>query len=64
LPQAFFAPIQPAPSLVNAAASAHAQQTSNIANIIERNRQEKLLENISKVKLLWFVVNIFMFFDH
>ena len=47
--QAFFAPIQPAPALLNAAANAHAQQTSNIASIVEKNRQEKLLENINKV---------------
>eukprot|EP00111_Clytia_hemisphaerica_P011414 TCONS_00033427-protein len=48
--QALFAPIQPAPALLNAAANAHARQTSNIASIVEKNRQEKLLENINKTK--------------
>lgn len=47
--QQFFAPIQPAPVLLNAAANAHAQQSSNIAGIIEKNRKEKLIENLSKV---------------
>lgn len=48
--QQFFAPIQPAPVLLNAAANAHAQQSSNIAGIIEKNRKEKLIENLSKAK--------------
>ena len=54
----FFAPIQPAPVLLNAAANAHAQQSSNIANIIEKTRQEKLHENLSKV-LLYFILIFF-----
>jgi len=50
VPQGFFAPIQPAPALVSAAANAHAVQSSNIANIIEKHRHDQLMENIGKKK--------------
>ena len=36
----YFTPIQPAPALVAAAANAHAIQTSNILNIIQRNNSK------------------------
>ena len=36
----YFTPIQPAPALVAAAANAHAIQTSNILNIIQRNNNK------------------------
>lgn len=58
----FFAPIQPAPVLLSAAANAHAQQSSNIANIIEKTRQEKLHENLSKVLLFCKLQLTFSFF--
>jgi len=39
-PAAYFTPIQPAPALVVAAANAHAIQTSNILNIIQKQNQQ------------------------
>ncbi|XP_057294863.1 eukaryotic translation initiation factor 4E transporter-like isoform X1 [Hydractinia symbiolongicarpus] len=44
IPTPYFTPIQPAPALVNAAANAHAVQTSNILNIIQEQRHQNITE--------------------
>ena len=58
LQKSFFTPIQPAPALLSAAANAHAVQTNNIANIIQKQREQKLEENLKEVSCWYFLFSM------
>lgn len=53
----YFTPIQPAPALLSAAATAHAVQSSNIASIIQKQKDHQLAENLKKVCLVSFSIH-------